>query len=231
MTRPARRAALSGLLILAASIAATGSASASWKISSGQYQYREDRGDHTRVLSWQIAYPDGLVEIHVDAEDYRTVNLCRENGETVFWSVTKKDGSRASAVRERDELVITRSGESGQTVRRQSIDERPWFQPLSYSLRMFLQSDLETITFWGIRMDTDKAVLLQAEKIGPENLVLENRAVPALKVKIRLTGLLSLFWHGFYWYSREDGLFLCFENKVDFPGVTSRIFLVEKPDT
>ncbi len=227
-----RQAALSLLVILAIllSIGNAGNAAyASWIIPSGHYQYREKSDAQTRTFAWQISYLDDFVEITVDGEDYQTVNRCLDGGETIFWSAAKEDGTEVSAVREKNELIITRIEAGRRTIERQAIDERPWFQPLSYSLRRFLQSGEESITFWGIRMDTDRAVLLKATKIGREDVTLNNNTQPAMKVEIRLAGLMSIFWRGVYWYSRDNGLFLQFENSLKLPGVADKIVLVEKP--
>lgn len=229
LTRPVYLSILIATCCLAAFAAPNEALSSLREIPSGQYIYREKSGDRQQTFSWHISYRRDFVEITVDAEAYQTLNRCTGNGETVFWSVTKKDGSELSAVREDDELIINRTGADGKTIWRHPIDDHPWFQPLSYSLRPFLQSDQESIVFWGIRMDTEKVVLLRAKKIGPESIRLERRTEPAMKVEIRLVGLLSMFWHGTYWYSLADGLFLRFENGVNLPGAVGKIVLVERP--
>jgi len=183
-------------------------------IPSGTYKYLETSGEQTSQFYWHISYPEELVEIKVDSTEYKTVNRCRKDGETVFWSARKGDGQTVSAVRNGHELAVTRVENGKQSVKTYKIDERPWFQPISYSLHDFLASDRESITFWSIRMDTGKPVVLKAQKTGTDSLTLENDPVPAVKIDVRLDGPLSMFWRGSYWYRLQDGLFLKHQSKL-----------------
>jgi hypothetical protein len=46
-----------------------------------------------------------------------------------------------------------------------------------------------------------------------EPIDLAGKTVAAVHLRISLSGLLSVFWHGDYWYRRGDGRFLRYRGK------------------
>jgi SAM-dependent methyltransferase len=93
------------------------------------------------------------------------------------------------AERQGDELKISgvRYGEVyEETV---ELEERPWYQPLSYSLRNFLGSEAESMSFWTIRTDTVEATTLQVKKAGEEEITINGKRIMAQKVELRAEGL------------------------------------------
>jgi hypothetical protein len=93
------------------------------------------------------------------------------------------------AKRQGDELNISgvRYGEVyEETV---ELEERPWYQPLSYSLRNFLGSEAESMSFWTIRTDTVEATTLQVKKAGEEEITINGKRIMAQKVELRAEGL------------------------------------------
>jgi hypothetical protein len=50
-------------------------------------------------------------------------------------------------------------------------------------------------------------------RIGEEKLFLNGNEIDAMHLSISLSGLLSVFWHGDYWYRNVDGRFLRYRGK------------------
>ncbi|MEZ4566360.1 MAG: hypothetical protein R2860_05145 [Desulfobacterales bacterium] len=63
------------------------------------------------------------------------------------------------------------------------IDDHPWYQPLSYCLRCFIEGPEDTTTFWMIRPDTLDAFKFEARKQSA-NKSFPERAVKAIKVEL-----------------------------------------------
>jgi hypothetical protein len=118
------------------------------RIPEGIYHYLEqsERGDSQ--FEWRISYPGDLFEISVDSKEYKTFNRCRPDGETIFWSATSSDGLEVSAERQNDVLIVTQTSEEIQKTIEYAIDDRSWYQPLSYSLRELLSSERKSAEFW-----------------------------------------------------------------------------------
>ena len=52
-----------------------------------------------------------------------------------------------------------------------------------------------------------------ATRRGEEKIFLAGKEIAAVQLRITLSGLLSLFWHGDYWYRHGDGRFLRYRGK------------------
>jgi len=47
----------------------------------------------------------------------------------------------------------------------------------------------------------------------PEVIKIMGQDVPAVHIKISLSGLLSMFWTGHYWFRQQDGVFVRYRGK------------------
>ena len=111
-----------------------------------------------------------------------------------------------------------------------NIDERPWYQPLSFSLGDFLDSGATKTSFWIIRADEIKVIALTAEKMGAEDVFFNGSGIPAQKIEVRADGFYSSFWHATYWYRKSDNLFLRYQSTHGLPGSAETIVeLVQIP--
>jgi hypothetical protein len=88
------------------------------------------------------------------------------------------------------------------------------------SLKGFVLSENNEIQFWSLRPDTQKAYKLKAEKVGKETLLISDRPVQTVKIKLSLTGWMSPFWKGFYWFNATDGQFIRFESQANITSPT-----------
>jgi hypothetical protein len=189
------------------------------EIPSGSYSYRETIGEVTTYFYWQLEEQEQqrIVTVHEKKKSF--VNLCLADGATWRWQLKDTDNNHdIIAERQGDELKISgiRYGEVyEETV---ELDERPWFQPLSYSLRDFLGSEEESMSFWTIRTDTLEATTLQVKKEGEEEISVNGKKIMAQRVELRAEGFFSHFWHGTYWFRKSDKLFLMYRSVHGSPG-------------
>jgi hypothetical protein len=208
----------------------TVSTTAAQNIPKGIYSYLEVDGDQTIPFNWKAEEESDGIVISVNEQGKTFYNLCTADGETLKWHMQIEDKHDITAIRKDNLLHIEgiRFGkEYSKTV---TIDERPWYQPLSFSLGNFLDSTASKTSFWVIRADKIEVVALTAEKIGVEDVVLDDVAVPAQKIEIRADGFYSKFWHATYWYRKSDNLFLRYQSTHGLPGSAETIVeLVETP--
>ncbi|MEE4167151.1 MAG: hypothetical protein V2I35_14200, partial [Desulfocapsaceae bacterium] len=123
-------------------------------IESGVYCYKVEEGDKVNTFTWDISYKESLTEINVSEGKQKMVNICRRDGETLFWSSSKEDKTKVHITRVDNALRITKEISEEHSTNIQEIDELPWYQPLSYSLQNFLVSDNKIVHFWSVRNDT-----------------------------------------------------------------------------
>jgi hypothetical protein len=116
------------------------------EISPGSYSYRETTGEVTTYFSWKLEEHEQQIRVTVHEKKKSFVNFCSADGTTWRWQFKDTNNNHyIIAERQGDELKIAgvRSGEVyEETV---DLDERPWYQPLSYSLRNFLGSEEESM--------------------------------------------------------------------------------------
>lgn len=102
--------------------------------------------------------------------------------------------------------------EERELIRKIEIDDAPWFQALSYSLRQFISSRETEMEFWHIRQDTLEPVKLSARKLQKE-METKCNGEPAAEVEIRPVGMLGRFWHASYWFRKKDNVFCRYEGR------------------
>ena len=186
----------------------------------GLYRYQTVTGPNESFFIWEKSTEGDRVVITVNDQtnDRLMVNHCRDGGETVSWLLREKKNTEIRVERNGNTLHIYGKEAGNYLDETYTIDQRPWYQPLSYSLTRFLFSEDESVSFWTIRQDTLDLVSIEAKKIGLETIVINNEEVPAIKVEIRLAGFLSPFWHATYWYREENGQFLKYSAVSGPPG-------------
>lgn len=171
------------------------------------YTYQETVGEKVSSYSWQVEEkgPQRIISVYEKGRTF--MNSCTPDGSTWQWQV-KDDKNDIIAKRQGNTLQISgiRNGESYNEI--VEIDDRPWFQPLSYSLRTFLSSKETAMSFWTIRADSIEVTTLQVEKMPEEEILINNTPTLAQKVELRAEGFYAHFWHGTYWYRKSDKLFL-----------------------
>jgi hypothetical protein len=189
------------------------------EIPSGIYSYRETIGEVTTYFNWKLEEQEQqrIVTVHEKMKSF--VNFCSADGATWRWQVKDADNNHdIIAERQGDELKLSgvRYGEVyEETV---ELDERPWYQPLSYSLRNFLDSEGESMSFWTIRADTVEATTLRVKKASEEEIPVNGKKIMAQRVELRAEGFFSHFWHGTYWFRKSDKLFLMYRSVHGPPG-------------
>ena len=199
-------------------------------IPQGIFNYLEKDGKQSIPFNWQAEQGDNGITITVHELNKSFYNLCTVEGDTLIWRIQVEGKHDLSAVRKDDYLHITGTRFGKEYNKTIAIDERPWYQPLSFSLGHFLNSNAEKTSFWVIRADKIEVIALTAEKIGIEDVMFNGTSIPAQKIEIRAAGFYSKFWHATYWYRESDNLFLRYQSVHGLPGSEETIVeLVETP--
>ncbi|MFZ5764092.1 MAG: hypothetical protein ACOY4H_00680 [Thermodesulfobacteriota bacterium] len=188
------------------------------------YRYTEQHGVMTTFFDWQLHHSDDdTVTIISRGDRTHYINVCEQNGATISWRMQGKD-TDISARREDNTLFIAGS-DAGKAIDRKIIlDDLPWFQPLSYSLRHLLaRGNGEKQRFWMIRPDTLKPQKFQATRDEMKEITIGNDTFAATRVTIRPDGMLAGLWQASYWFRAADGLFLRYEGIHGLPGTAKTI--------
>ncbi len=208
------------------------SSTSSLNISPGIYKYQESVGEKIIPFYWKVEKKDTLITVSVFEENKSFINVCSADGATLQWQL-KVSGKHDIVANRTGNLLNVSGTRNGKMYKKTvKIDERPWFQPLSFSIRNFLASDLTKMSFWIIRVDTIEPIAMKVEKKEDDKILFNNTLITAQKVEVRVEGFYSPFWHGTYWYRKSDKLFLKYKSIHGPPGTKETIVkLIKLPET
>ena len=185
------------------------------------YQYRQTTGNDRFDFSWELTVSqNNVLRVRGNGEYYE--NICDDRCRTVEWRYVSED-SDITAVRDEDVIRVKGTFENKPFIKGFKIDDHPWYQPLSYCLRCFIEGPEDTTTFWMIRPDTLDAFKFEARKQSTEQIISPGGAVKAIKVELGLTSLLKGLWHAHYWFREADGIFLQYRGVHGLPGTPETI--------
>ena len=170
------------------------------------YTYQETTGSRVIPIEYTIERGEQVV-IKVARADEHFFNRCETSGATVEWSY-RGDNGEVRAQRDGRILVVQGHRQGKPFQKSHPIDEAPWFQPLSYALQPFMQSDRRTLRFWLIRTDNFEPVKLKAVRSGTEEIFVDGRQYSSSRIDVSPSGPLSFVWHGSYWFRQSDAVFL-----------------------
>lgn len=183
-------------------------------------RYIENKKGMSRDILWCLSHREGYrLQYHGPDGTHTTRTDAALN--TISWQM-EDVGSKMQFRAERKRNVVTiRGTRNGEKIETQVfMDEAPWFQATSLSLRDFALSEKQqSIQFWVLHAKTLKAFKMKATKKGYENLIVNDKPVTAVKVELRLTGWRAAFWKGYNWYRTKDGFFMRYEGASDATGL------------
>ena len=190
------------------------------------FRYLEQTGTDSFIFTWRLERERDTATLSVVQRQGSETFLSRNTaaGETLAWQYVHQPDTDVRAEREDDRIRL--SGRfQGKTVDEvHAIDDRPWFQPLSFSLRPLALDGQATAEFWTIRVDTLELVAMRAEAAGREEMdTVRGPRLTAARVVIRPDGLLGRLWRAEYWFRAEDGQFIRYRGTHGPPGTPETV--------
>ncbi len=187
----------------------------------GTLTYRETEGGAvtTHVIRIQEAEDGFRVELSSGRPAGTVRQSFRVAGDLSTRAWTFSDPARAM---ELDASVLDGRIVLSGSFRGKKVDKRfvaggpPWNQLFQMGLGPFALSGMEEASFRSIGTQGPgelKIGKMSVTRKGEEEIVLDGQKVAAVHLRISLSGLLAIFWHGDYWYRRSDGLFLRYRGK------------------
>lgn len=191
-------------------------------LSAQEYSYTEiteDKKTDLQITKKQTK--EGVFLITMKDEHRDSRHYFKPEGNTIRWQHTDaRVGDDFNVVRKGDQISITGTYQGKPIDKIVEIDESIWVNKVDHALSNWVRSDKDEIEFWILKLSSDLDPLkIHAKKVGEETLKLDGKTFQTTKVKLTLCGLfLSHLWSSYYWYRKEDGLFLKFEGAMGMPG-------------
>jgi hypothetical protein len=160
-----------------------------------------------------------------------SVNLQSDTGDTVIkqtfavdtnlaaltWAFeNSKENTKVTASREGNKIFLKGQSRGKPIEKTFKINELSWNQTFNIGLERFALSPERSMIFWSIGTKGPgnmKITRFKVKKKRIETITINGKEVEAVYITISLTGLLSIFWTGKYWYRKSDGVFLRYKGK------------------
>ena len=182
------------------------------------HHYREVTGTSSEEVCWHLLKGDTLILTYTSPTE-RHVTTTGPGYRTIRWQVADAaDGTDFVAERRGDTIVIEGLFK-GETIQQTlSIDDAPWYQATSLSLRGLIASDDSECVFWTLRPDTLTPHKIKAVKKEIEAATSGENPKKLQHIRLRATGMLAPFWKSDYWFALPRGIFQRFEGPSGPPG-------------
>jgi hypothetical protein len=199
---------------VAGNILASDAASPSEEI----HRYKEVTGKSVKTVQWHLQNGD-VATLRCTSPRERHTTTVGPDYDTWHWQV-QADGGQTDFIASRKGETIEITGRfKGQAIDKTlPIDDAPWYQATSLSLRQLATSEETHQVFWSIRYNTLKAHKVEAIKKGVESVASADGPKTLLHIRLSLTGLLSPFWKSDYWFSLPEFVFYRFKGPSGPPG-------------
>jgi hypothetical protein len=206
-------------------------------VSAETLTYREVEGANTvtHTLAVTPAAPGTRFELESSRAGAATVRqtfLIAADRSTLAW--TFSDPGRQmewQAERRNDAVFLSAMTGSRKVEKKFKLGGLAWNQLFQLGLEPFAVSGGSGMKFYSIGTQGPgemKMGKFTVSRQGDEQIALAGKDTPTVRLRISLSGLLSIFWHGDYWYRRADGRFLRYRGKNRPGGSVAVSELVEE---
>jgi hypothetical protein len=177
----------------------------------------------TTVIQKEDQVICSITRSDVPSNRYRLV--CDPAYETLSSHVIDaKNGIEFRVNRKGATLYITGKNNGKKVDKTETLPATPFYQNFFFSLRPFITSAQQEITFSTLRPDNLKPYKFKAQKIGKETVTVAGTAYHACKVKVGLTGALAPLFNMVAWFRVSDGVLL---KRSDFQKSTIELVSIE----
>jgi len=137
---------------------------------------------------------------------------------TLSWTIERpSDSTRVSFVREGRTIKAEGSFKGKPFRKSYGIDDDPWIEFHELGMDNFAGQSRNEMSFWTIDRRNMSIVKFKAQKQGVDLVEIAGTRQKAIKVRLSLTGILSVLgWHAAFWLREDDGRYL----RLDAPGLT-----------
>lgn len=192
-------------------------------LTARQRVYQEKTGTEVVTHRFNIeTIPTGYT-IHLTTET-KEGNIqqqfnCDTTLATLSWSYDDpQQKTKVQASRNGPIISLTGTDRGNPVQKKFEVDQLAWNQTFNLGLEQFVLTKEDTLKFWAIGVKGPGNMKITRFKVkkkttDPILLTVGNQKIPALYITISLTGLLSLFWTGEYWFRQGDGVFLRYKGK------------------
>lgn len=191
-------------------------------VPSAVFRYDITKGEKRGRVEWRTTNtPEEAVELSAfnSAENVRHRAVNDRHMQTVEWTFSNPDARTNYQVKRIGNRLLINGMIKGQSVDDSvQVEDLPWYQFHGLSFPRLLANGEREINFISIRPDNGRVVELQAAAQGLEEITIKGQSVQALRVDVRIRGVLASLGKVSYWFRASDYLFVRFQGASPFGG-------------
>lgn len=192
-----------------------------------EHTYKENDGKKDTLFTLTTEINSEFCNIETKQDEMQINSRCNLDGETISWVL--KHGKTSLVAKSADNKISLTGELNGEKVNKTyDMKTNKWMQMLSVSLKNFVLSEDKTISFMMINPKNLKSYEMSAEKIVEEQLLINEKMIDTVKLKISPKGFFASFWHGNYWFDKNSGLFLKYHASNGVPGSGETLIILTK---
>lgn len=191
-----------------------------------EISYKEDYGDYINESKMQIIQKKPL-KVKWESKNDITIVELDDYLNTKKMSY-KSDESELTLVKEGRIIYLKGIFKNKKIEKQLVIDDDPWYQLFSFSFSNFVFSNDETRYYWVFNPFDLSVNKMRVKKISKEKINLNGKTYNTYYLNTRLTGFLSMFWKGEYWYNEDNGMYLKYDGLNIYPNIQNVLITAEK---
>ena len=189
-------------------------------VQSAVFSYDITKGDKRGRVEWQTTKtPEQTVELYAfnSAENVRHRAVNDRRMQTVEWTFSNPNDRTNYHVKRIGSRLLIQGMIKGQTIDASvPVNDLPWYQFHGLSFPRLLANGEGEIDFFSVRPDNGRVVELRATAQGVEEIIVKGQALQALRVDVRVRGVLAHLGKVSYWFRTSDYLFVRFQGVSPF---------------
>jgi len=213
------------IIFISIIIATTFFAREFYKNGISEITYKEKYSDYTNISKLEVISTDPL-KILWESENDSTLVELDENLNTKNMVYKSKN---IDLKLEKKERVINLEGiYKGEKIKRQMvIDNDLWYQLFVFSFTDFIFSEDVSRNYWVFNPFEISMNEMKVKKISQEKISINGETYDSYYLNTRLTGLLSVFWKGEYWFNKQNGMYLKYDGLNIYPEIQKVVITAE----
>ncbi len=201
-------------------------------LGNSVYWYEITKGEQKERVEWRKQmYCDNKIVFESTnyLENVSHVMLCHPNLETQSWKFyNNSENIEYSVTREGDSLIYSGVMEGEPVEKIVLADNLPWYQIHGISFPQLLEKGFDKEKFISIRPEDGKLFTLIAERKQVEAVHVNGVSVDAIRVEVRLAGLLGSLGKVNYWFRESDFVFVKYEGITGFSGKDAVVYQLQE---
>jgi hypothetical protein len=187
--------------------------------------YKEDYGDQISNSKLEIIKTSPYEIKWKSVNDTTTIET--DKNLNTIKMIFKSENKNLQLIRKDRIIELTGTFEGKEIKKELVIDDDPWYQLFVFSFTEFIFSEDDSRYYWVFNPFDLSMNKMKVNKERREKINLNGKIYDTYLLNTRLTGFMSAFWKGEYWFDSKNGMYLKYDGLNIFPKIQNVTITVE----